>query len=174
MLLNKMIRAALLDIDFYEEVEADVDATNEAFWVVVIASIAGGIGASLAGLGGEKGLFYTVIIMSISALISWMIWAGITYWIGTTILKGPDTSASYGELLRTIGFSSSPGVLRIFIFIPLLGWLIALGASIWMLVTMIIAVRQALDFTTGRAIGTCIIGWIIQMILIGIVSALAG
>jgi hypothetical protein len=171
MLLNKMTRAALLDIDLYEEVEADVNATTEALLVVLIASIAGGIGASLAGFG-ERNLLYTLIIMSIFALISWMVWAGITYWVGTTLLKGPETSSSYGELLRTIGFSASPGVLRIFIFIPILGQLIGIAVYIWMLIAMIIAVRQALDFTTGRAIGTCIIGWIIQMILVVIVSAI--
>jgi hypothetical protein len=165
-----MTRAALLDIHLYEEVEADVNATTEAFLVVIIASIAGGIGASLAGFG-ERNLLYTLIIMSIGALISWMVWAGITYWVGTTLFKGPETSSSYGELLRTIGFSASPGVLRIFIFIPILGWLVALGASIWMLIAMVIAVRQALDFTTGKAIGTCMVGWLIQMILVGIVSA---
>jgi hypothetical protein len=166
-----MIRAALLDIDLYEEVEADVDATTQAFLVVIIASLAGGIGVTLAGLG-ERGFFYTLIIGSTGALISWMIWAAITYLVGTTILRGPETSSSYGELLRTIGFSASPGVLRIFLFVPFLGRLIALLASVWMLITMIIAVRQALDFTTGRAIGTCIIGWFIQMILIGIISAI--
>jgi hypothetical protein len=169
MLLNKMIRAARLDIDFYEEVEADINATTEALLVVVIASIAGGIGLSLAGLGTGN-ILYMLIKMSLFALIGWIIWAGITYWVGTTILKGPETSSSYGELLRTIGYSASPGVLRIFVFIPVLGSLIALVSSIWMLTAMIIAVRQALDFTTGRAIGTCIIGWIIQMILIILIS----
>jgi hypothetical protein len=34
-----------------------------------------------------------------------------------------------------------------------------------MLIAMVIAVRQALDYTsTLRAVGVCIIGWIIQMI----------
>jgi len=167
MMLERMIRAALLDVNLYEEVEADEGATSQAFWVIIIVSMAGGIGLTLAGLS-TKGVLPTLFLGSLGALLSWLIWAALTYLIGTTILRGPETSATYGELLRTLGFSASPGILRIFVFIPLLGRLIASLAYIWMLVTMVIAVRQALDFSTGRAIATCIIGWLIQMLLLGI------
>jgi hypothetical protein len=96
--------------------------------------------------------------------VGWFIWAGLTFLIGTKILPEPQTKADLGELLRTIGFSASPGVLRIFGMIPLLGGLIALAASVWMLVAMIVAVRQALDYTsTGRAVGVCVIGWLVQV-----------
>ncbi len=157
---NRIIRAAKLDVDLYEEVEADETAMRQAMGVVVLSSVAAGIGAITRG--GFNGL----IIGIIGALISWYIWAFLTYWIGTKFLPEPQTEADIGQLLRTIGFSSSPGLIRIFAIIPGLNWIISFAASIWMLIAMVIAVRQALDYnSTGRAVGVCAIGWIIQLLI---------
>ena len=90
---------------------------------------------------------------TISALIGWYIWAYLTYFIGTKFLPEPQSRADHGELLRTIGFSSTPGLIRVLGIIPGLTGVIFLIAAIWMLVAMVIAVRQALDYTsTFRAI----------------------
>ncbi len=168
-LTDRMIRAAKLDVHLYEEVEADKQAFGQAMGVVVLASLAAGIGN--AGQTGVSGLFMGTVI----ALIGWFVWAYITYFVGTRLLPEPQTRADYGELLRTIGFSSAPGVLRILAIIPLLGPIIFFLCSIWMLIAMVIAVRQALDYSsTWRAVGVCFIGWIIQMVLFGIVVALFG
>ncbi len=164
---NRMIRAAKLDVNLYEEVEADKQAMGQAMGVVVLASLAAGIGS--VGTTGINGLF----LGTVAALIGWFIWAFVTYFVGTKILPEPQTEADYGELLRTIGFSSSPGVLRILGVIPLLGTIITVACGIWMLVAMVIAVRQALDYkSTWRAVGVCVIGWIIQIILFWIVFSL--
>jgi hypothetical protein len=164
-----MIRAAKLDVTVYEEVETDTQAMGQAMGVVVLSSLAAGIGG--AGTGGISGLFLGTVV----ALIGWFIWAYLTYFIGTRILPEPQTKADYGELLRTIGFASSPGLLRILGIIPVLGTIVFFACSIWMLVAMVIAVRQALDYqSTWRAVGVCIIGWIIQMIVVMIALALFG
>ena len=105
--LDRIVRAAKLDVNLYEEVEADKGAMSQAMGVVVLSSVAAGIGS--IGPIGTKG----VIIGTITALIAWYVWAYITYFIGTKILPEPQTKADHGELLRTIGFSSSPGLLRI-------------------------------------------------------------
>ena len=166
---DRMIRSAKLDVNVYEEVEADKSAMAQAMWVVVLSSVAAGIGS--IGTTGISGL----LIGTIVALIGWFVWAFITYFVGTKILPEPETSADYGELLRTIGFSSSPGIIRILAIIPVLGWVINIIAGIWMLVAMVIAVRQALDYkSTGRAVGVCLIGWIIQFIIIFGVFSLFG
>ncbi len=159
-LVKNMIRAAKLDVNFYEKAEADKTMFGQAMLVVVLSSIAGGIGSiGQAGLGG-------IIIGTILALVGWYVWAFITYYIGTKFLAEPQTKADMGELLRTIGFSSAPGVLRILGIIPGLNVIVNLVAGIWMLVAMVIAVRQALDYSsTGRAVVVCIIGWIVQMII---------
>ena len=161
---NRMIRAAKLDVNLYEEVEADKRAMGQAMGVVVLASLAAGIGS--VGTTGIRGL----LLGTVGALIGWFIWAFITFFVGTKILPEPQTEADYGELLRTTGFSSSPGLLRILGVVPLLGTIIFVGCGIWMLVAMIIAVRQSLDYkSTWRAVGVCIIGWIIQMALFWII-----
>jgi hypothetical protein len=109
------------------------------------------------------------------AMISWYIWAYITYIVGTKILPEPQTRADYGELLRTIGFSSSPGLIRILGIIPGLAWIVFLIAGIWMLVAMVVAVRQALDYkSTFRAVGVCLIGWLIQALIIALFFSVFG
>ena len=175
-LTERMIRAARLRVDLYEEVEADVTATRPALLVVVMASIAAGIGTGIAGgmQGGAERLLLYLVGGAIAAVVGWLLLALLTYWIGTTLFRGPKTSATYGELLRTIGFAASPGVLRIFAFIPILGGIIAFVVSIWMLITTVVAVRQALDFTTGRAIGTCIAGWLVQGLVMAVAYVLLG
>ena len=164
-----MIRAARLDVNLYEEVEADKQAIGQAMGVVVLASLAAGIGSvGTTGIGG-------LITGTVGALIGWFLWAFITFFIGTKLLPETQTEADYGELLRTIGFSSSPGLLRILGVIPFLGPIIFFVCGIWMLVAMIIAVRQALDYNSHlRAVGVCVIGWVIQMILLWIVFSLFG
>ena len=159
---ERMIRAAKLDVNLYEEVEADKTAIGQAMGVVVLSSLAAGIGSISMG-GGN--LFLGTIL----ALVGWYIWAYLTYFIGTRFLPEAKTKADLGELLRTIGFSSSPGLIRVLGIIPALTTLVFTVAGIWMLIAMVIAVRQALDYkSTGRAVGVCIIGWLIQAILLAL------
>jgi hypothetical protein len=165
---NRMIRAAKLDVSLYEEVEADKGALGQAMAVVVLSSIAAGLGSTGMGVGG-------ILMGTIAALIGWYIWAYLTYFIGTKVLSEPQTKADHGELLRTIGFSSSPGLIRVFGLIPGLAGIVFLVASIWMLIAMIIAVRQALDYhSTSRAIGVCLIGWIIQALILVLLFSFFG
>jgi len=167
--IDRIVRAAKLDVNLYEEVEADKGALGQAMGVVVLSSIAAGVGS--IGQIGVKGIF----IGAITALIAWYVWAYITYFIGVKILPEPQTKADHGELLRTIGFSSSPGLIRIFAIIPGLAGILFLVTSIWMLVAMVIAVRQALDYqSTLRAVAVCIIGWVIQAIILMILFYVLG
>ncbi len=160
-MVDRMVRAAKLDPQLYEEVEADKAALGQAMGVVVLASVAGGVGSG--GLGGLSGFF----IGTVGSLIGWFIWAGLTYLIGTRLLPEPETRADLGELLRTIGFSSSPGLVRVLGLIPGITGIVFLISGIWMLVAMIIAVRQALDYrSTLRAVGVCVIGWIVQVVVL--------
>ena len=166
---NRIIRATKLDSNLYEEVEADKSALGQAMAIVVFSSIAAGIG--LYKTGGFNG----IITGTMASLISWYVWAYLTYFIGTKFLPEPQTQADLGELLRTIGFSSSPGLLRVFYFVPGIGGMLYLISSLWMLVAMIIAVRQALDYnSTLRAVGVCVIGYIIQIFVLVIIFSIFG
>ncbi len=167
-LIDRMVRAAKLDIHLYEEVEADPQAMGQAMTVVVISSLAAGVGGSARDLMG-------LIVVSIAALLGWYVWAFLTYFIGTRLLSEPQTRADYGQLLRTLGFAASPGVLRIAGIVPILGGLVYLAGTIWMLVAMVIAIRQALDYrSTGRAFGVCLIGGIPYVVIMSILFRLLG
>ena len=168
-LIDRMIRASRLDAGLYEEVEADKGSMGQAVIIVVMASVAAGVGNF--GIFGIKGLIFTTI----GALIGWLIWAYLTFIIGTKLLPEPGTKADLGEMLRTIGFSSSPGVLRILGIIPVAGGIISFLAGIWMLVAMIIAVRQALDYkSTWRAVGVSLIGFVIYFVVMYLVLMVIG
>lgn len=167
--MDRIIRAAKLDVTVYEEVEDDRGALPQAMLVVVLSSIAAGLaGIGKTGLSG-------IVIGTIIALISWYVWAYVIYFIGTKVLQEPRTNANHGELLRTIGFSSSPGLIRIAGIIPGVRWFVFLAASIWMLASMVIAVRQALDYqSTLRAVVVCIIGWVFQALILALLFSLVG
>lgn len=145
---SRMMGAALLDTATYEEVEHDSSATTQAAIVVAIVAVCAAIGNAGDGGSGAIGAL-------ISALVGWLVWSGVTYVIGDKVFGG---TATWGELLRTLGFAQSPGVLYILGIIPLLGRLAAFGVWVWLLVTGIVAIRQALDFSTGKAILTALLG----------------
>lgn len=151
---ERMLGAARLQNWAFEEVEADTTATSQAAGVIAMVAVAQAIGDVGGGTPG-------IILGLISAFFGWAVWAGVTYLIGSGIFHG---TATWGELLRTIGFAHAPGVLAVFGFIPVFGGLIRAVVAIWILIAGIIAIRQALDFSTGRAIMTAVIGWLALLI----------
>ena len=158
--VNRIIRACKLDVSLYEEVEADKSATFQAALVVVLSSLAAGVGA--LSLGASNFLMAPIL-----SLISWYVWAYLIYLIGAKLFPEPETKADHGQLLRTIGFSSAPGLVRIFGFTPELMSITFIGGGIWMLIAMVIAVRQALDYkSTWRAVGVVVIGFLVQAIIL--------
>ncbi|MFQ5791787.1 MAG: YIP1 family protein [Acidobacteriota bacterium] len=166
---ERVIGAAKLNVHTYEEVEADKTALRQAMGVVVLSSLAAGVGAGAgAGITG-------LLVGAMASLVGWFIWALLTYFIGTRLLAQPQTRADLGQLLRTIGFSSSPGLLRILGVVPGLGVVIVFVAQVWMLTAMVVAVRQALDYTsTWRALGVCIIGWIVLVAITALLMGVLG
>jgi hypothetical protein len=156
--------AAFLNIDTYEEVEADQTATGQAAGVVALVAVAQAIGGASAGGSG-------ILSGAISALLGWLLWAGITYLIGAKLFGG---TATWGELLRTIGFAQTPGVLYVLGIIPVLGGIIRFGVAMWVLIAGIIAIRQALDVSTGKAILTAVLGWLVIVLPLALLMAVAG
>jgi hypothetical protein len=169
LLWNRIVRAAKLDVHLYEEVEADRGALGQAALVVVLSSLAAGVGG--AAEGGIPGL----LVLALAALAGWFIWAWLIWIFGTKVLPEPQTSADTGEMLRTLGFAASPGLIRFLGVIPALAVIVNIIAGIWMLVATITAVRQALDYrSTWRAVGVCLVGWIVQILVLAVVFAALG
>ena len=168
--VRRLIGAAVLDVATYEEVEADVRATPQALAVVVLSAMAAGLGARGFGPQQTSSLF----MAAIAALLAWAAWALLTFEIGARLLPERDTQADVGQLLRTIGFASAPGILRVAGIFPAFARPVFAITAIWMLLAMIVAIRQALDYTsTLRAVAVCGIGWVLTLIIVGILGLFA-
>ncbi len=163
---QRMIGAAMLRVGTYEEVEADATATGQALCVVVLSSVAAGIGS------GDPGVA-RLLWATASALVAWLLWAALAFVIGTRLLPEPETRSDLGELLRTIGFAASPGVLRVLGLVPWIGWLLVLMVYFWMLAATVLAVRQALDYrSTRRAVWVCLAGFVVNLAAFVLVGGL--
>ena len=144
-MLERMLGAALLRTDTFEDVEHDRGATMQAAVVVILVSISGAVGGALSG---EAALVTGIILGIISGVVWWVMWAAGCWIVGTTILNTPETRADWGELARGIGFAQTPGLLSVLTFIPSVGWLIGVVIFIWRFIAMLMAVRESLDYTS--------------------------
>jgi hypothetical protein len=157
--LQRLIGAAALDPAIYEEVEADAGALGQAMTVVVLASMSAGIGA--IGFGAS---ITAVPVFAAVALMSWAAWALVTFEVGSRVMPTVDTQVSMGQMLRTIGFAATPGIISGLGFMPGLTRPVFIVSSVWMLAAMVVAVRHALDFqSTARAIAVCVVGWVLAI-----------
>jgi hypothetical protein len=157
--MSRMIAAARLDGDTYENVEARSEESRAAIAVVLLASVAAALGIGVRDATG-------IIGMTLASLLTWTIWVVLTYFIGTRIFPSRDTRSTLGEVFRTTGFSAAPGILRAFGAIPVIGGLVFGAATVWMLFAFVVAVRHALDFTSwGRAFAVCLLTWLIHSML---------
>ena len=162
-MLNRMIGAARLSVETFEAVEHDRSATIQALVIVIVVAAFSGIGSMLSG---DVNLVNGLILGAVRGVIGWAVWALVTWIIGTTILKTPETEADWGQLARVTGFAQTPGLLNILVFIPVLGWIIGIAVFVWQFVAMMVGVRQALDYkSTWRAFFVILISFIVVMIV---------
>ena len=162
---NRVFRSIKIDPDVYDEVQKDKNATLSAAFVVVISSLAAGIAAKQVGAS-------SFIFAPILSLLSWFVWAYIVYFVGVKLFPDPKTKTTHAALLRAIGFSSAPGIIRVFGFTPELMTVTFIGSALWMLACMVVAVRQTLNFKSlWKALGVVIMSWFVQaFLLISILS----
>ena len=164
MIVQRMIRAAQLDVNLYEEVEHDASLTTEAGLVVVLAVSSEAVGSAIA-TGREQGVGMAAVAFVLAlvfGVLGWIVWSYITYFVGTSLFKG---TATPGELMRTIGYAQTQRLIGVFRAVPIVGAVFVIVAMIWTLVAGVIAVRQALDFGTGPAIVTVLIGGLVSWCL---------
>ena len=155
-LANRLVGSASFRVSSYEEIESDRHATWQAVAIVLLSSLGAAIGIGNTSFSGTFALLFV-------AIATWVVWVVLTLFIGTKLLPGNQTRADFGQLLRTTGFSAAPGIFRALGVLPGIGWTLFLAATVWMLFTYVVAVRQALDYTsTGRALAVCLLGWLIH------------
>jgi hypothetical protein len=160
---DRVIGAIRINPQTFEEVEHDQSATGQAAIVVLATAISGGLGT---------GYFTGMIAGAISGMIGWAVGAFVLLIVGTKLLPGKNTEADYGQMLRTMGFAQAIGIFGILGLIPILGYLIKFVIWVWILVAMVIAVRQALDYEdTMRAVLVCVVAWAIMFVVVLIATA---
>ena len=158
--LNRIFRSVKIDPEVFNEVQKDKNATLSAAIVVILSSTAAGIGAVSLGVGN-------FIVAPIFSLISWFVWAYIVYFVGVKLFPDPKTKTTQFALLRAIGFSSAPGIIRIFGFNEDLMTVTFIGSAFWMLACMIVAVRETLNYKSlWKALGVVIISWFMQAFIL--------
>lgn len=168
---NRVIGILRLDPRTYEEIEHDQGATMQALTVVVLAALAAGIGS--LGSDNGNGLIGAVL----GGILGWVVFSVVAYFVGTTLFATPNTSATIGQVLRTVGFAQAPKLLLVVGFIPLLGWIVGLVAWIWFVAAAVVALRQALDFSIERAVGTALVAlvaWGLLLILLAVIFGIGG
>ena len=169
--LYRLMGAAMLDRSMYEGIEADRSITGQAAATVLLSSLAAGIGAG-GWITGDLWMFATV---SAIALTTWVAWAVMMHQIGTRVLPEPQTSATLGELLRTVGFAAAPGIFLVFAIFPVVARLVFVVTVVWMFAAMVIGVRHALDYSTSwRALAVCGIGFALTLLLAFVIGVLFG
>jgi len=166
--INRVFRAIKIDIDLYEEVEKDKKATFQAGIVVVLSSLAAGVGSLHLGASN-------FLIAPALSLLSWYVWAYIIYFVGVKLFGDIKTKSDHGELLRTIGFSSAPGLIRVFGVTPELMTVTFIGSAFWMLACMVVAVKSALDYDSlWKAFGVVVVSWLVQAFFLFLIIVLLG
>ena len=173
---DRLRGALMLDARTYREVEQDTNANGQAALTVVLAALAAGIGYILS-----RDLVQNVIGTALSSLLQWVIFSFVAYYVGASLFSTGQTSVTPGQVLRTIGFAQAPKLLLIVAIVPLLGWIVGLVVFFWFLAAAIVALREAFEFDTGRAIGTGLVAAIaiavvdiVLSLVFGIGSALFG
>lgn len=154
----RVVGAMQLKAATFEDVEHDRTATGQAAVVVVLAQLAQGLGAMRYGSAGS------VALGVVAGCIGWVIGAAVVLVVGTRLFPAKTTEADMGQMLRTLGFAEAAGLLGVLGLVPVLGWIVYAMCSIWILIAMVVAVRQALDYdSTTRAIVVCIVAWIVML-----------
>jgi hypothetical protein len=167
-LQERIIGCLRLDPRAFEEVESDQNATGQAMLVVVLS-------AASAALGAAAGGVRLLVVTLVAALVGWVVWAALTFVIGTKLLPERDTHADLGQMLRVLGFASAPGLFGVLGIVPLLGWIVRLVVFVWQLTAFVVAVRQGLDYSsTGRAVLVCLVGWVVYMLIAAVFATAYG
>jgi hypothetical protein len=149
-ILENPVRAALLDVDFYNRAEDDTSLNTQAAVVVVVANGLAGVGSAIAreATSAEE-IGIAIALGAVTGVIGWLVWAAVANLVGTKVFHG---TSDFGEMRRVIGFAYAP------LAIGVVPWLGVIGAA-WVLLDAVVAIREGMDFSTKRSVATMVVGW---------------
>jgi hypothetical protein len=166
---DRLRGALMLDARTYREVEQDTNANGQAALTIVLAALAAGIG-SIVG----RDWLQDAIGVVLSSVLQWIIFSFVAYYVGASMFSTGQTSATPGQVLRTIGFAHAPKLFLVLGIIPLLGWIVGLVVFFWFIAAAITALREAFEFDTGRAIGTGLVALLVILVVDIVLSLVFG
>jgi hypothetical protein len=167
--VDRLRGALMLDARTYRDVEQDTDANGQAAITVVLAALAAGIGYILS-----RDLVQNVLGTVISSVLQWVIFSFVAYYVGASLFSTGQTSVTPGQVLRTIGFAQAPKLLLVLGIIPILGWVVGLIVFFWFIAAAIVALREAFEFDTGRAVGTGLVALVVIAVIDIVLSVIFG
>ena len=186
LLVNRMVRAAKLQRAVYAEVAADITATRQAVAVVVITALAAFIsdqigppdlswlGIAADAEGGSSFGILLLIIGPILAIVAWLAWSVVAWYVGTRMIAQDSQDVQFLEVARAIGFAQTPSVFGVTLFIPVLGLIIQVGVFFWVLATGFVAIRESMRLTDGQAAGTMVVSVIAFLVMTAVTTAIVG
>jgi hypothetical protein len=166
MLVNRIIRAIKLDKTLYTEVKPNEALTNEAITVIILAILAGAIGQFFTGLffvSFGSAILRLIVHGLIFGTIGIGLFIFLCQFLGQALYKG---TATLKEMIRTLGYAQAPAILSILVFIPVLGWLLALIGTILTWVTSFIALRETEGFDNTKTIVVLLIAAVAEAIIV--------
>lgn len=141
-ILNRMLRACLLDATVFREVAEEDSQQKDAFFALGIILLLPAITALFLSfrLFSSNGISSTLATVVVQAL-GWFAGAWVAQQMANRWLKLPTT---YLQILRPLIYALSPAVFGI---IPALGQLL----SLWAIVTSVFALREVCGCTNAQA-----------------------
>ena len=161
------IKSALLDKNIYKHFIQKEEVSIYSLIIVTISALSASIGVQyrsraidLSELGIDG---YVIMMMTASSIfVGWILWAYVSkvlcsYW--------GDQNDDFRLSIRTVGIAYSPGDLMIFTGIPFLGPVFMLIASIWILISVTVAI-SVVNKIGFKSLIPGILGWIMSWILV--------
>ena len=162
-----MYRAALLDRKVYDELRNDPVGFAQGLTVVILATVALLIGAFVEQAGSGDN-----VVEALSALIAmpgvWLIQAVSAYVLGSMAIPAENRQALARPLMAAIGLSAAPGLLFLFVGAPEAGTFVGFVVTLWMVITMVVAVQWTLGIPGFRATMAVLPGFVLRFIVIGV------
>jgi len=163
-----MLRAARFDRAVYEELRADPVAPSQALVVLVLAFLAMVIGAVFfvaIGDGSPESLGFALS----EPLAFWLFPAMSLFFLGGLTRAKDPALGSDRDLLITIGFAASPGLL----------WLIPHPMAVvivsgWVMASMVIASKVMLRVSLVRAVVFLLPGLMVDGLVMVLLALLLG